>query len=419
MSVRSPLRIVAVATAMALTLIGAVVVLGGPAAAAAVGPITGLAGKCVDVAGGSPANGTSITLYACNGTGAQQWTVGNPDNSVQALGKCMDVAGAGTANGTRVQLYDCNGTNAQKWTVSGRMLVNTGSGKCLDVTGANSANGTPLQIWTCAGGTNQQWTLPTGTPPPPTTGPTAPPPPPNNGWVHPGVLVSRGQLDFIKGRVQAGAQPWTTAFNQMMASRYASLSRVPAPRAVVECGSFSNPNLGCTDEREDAIAAYTTALAWYITGNAAYAQKSIQLMDAWSATITAHTNTNAPLQTGWAGSSWPRAAEIIRYTYGNWPNAEPVRHHAAQRLPPGGPQRLEQQRQLGTVHDGGRRRHRRVPGGPSRVRHARSPGTSTASGRSSTCPATGRCRTRCRAAGWTPVRRSSTTGKASPPSWPV
>lgn len=43
-------------------------------------------------------------------------------------------------------------------------------------------------------------------------------------------------------------------------------------------------------------------------------------MDAWSATITDHTNSNAPLQTGWAGSVWPRAAEIIRYTYTGWPN---------------------------------------------------------------------------------------------------
>ena len=39
------------------------------------------------------------------------------------------------------------------------------------------------------------------------------------------------------------------------------------------------------------------ALAWYITGNASYAQKAIQIMDAWSATITSHTNSNAPLQT--------------------------------------------------------------------------------------------------------------------------
>ena len=44
-------------------------------------------------------------------------------------------------------------------------------------------------------------------------------------------------------------------------------------------------------------------------------------MDAWSAVITSHTNSNAPLQTGWAGSVWPRAAEIIRYTYtGGWAN---------------------------------------------------------------------------------------------------
>ncbi|MFE0628438.1 alginate lyase family protein [Streptomyces sp. NPDC058864] len=137
---------------------------------------------------------------------------------------------------------------------------------------------------------------------------------------HPGVLVSRAQLDFVRGKVQAGAQPWKGAYDQMMASSYASQSRTPKPRAVVECGSYSNPNYGCTDEREDAIAAYTNALAWYITRDAKYAQKAIQLMDAWSATITDHTNSNAPLQTGWAGSVWPRAAEIIRYTYTGWPN---------------------------------------------------------------------------------------------------
>ncbi|HKN56849.1 MAG TPA: alginate lyase family protein, partial [Amycolatopsis sp.] len=140
-------------------------------------------------------------------------------------------------------------------------------------------------------------------------------------FTHPGVLVSRPQLDFVKAKVKAGAQPWKAAFDQMKASSYASLSRTPKPRSVVECGPYSNPNNGCTDEREDAIAAYTDALAWYITGDARYAQKSIALMDAWSAVITGHTNSNAPLQTGWSGSSWPRAAEIIKYTYSSWPNS--------------------------------------------------------------------------------------------------
>jgi hypothetical protein len=139
-------------------------------------------------------------------------------------------------------------------------------------------------------------------------------------FAHPGVLVSRGQLDFVKAKVAAREQPWLSAYTQMIGSRYASLTRVPKARATVECGSYSNPNNGCTDEREDAIAAYTDALAWYITGNEAYARKAIELMDAWSATIRHHTNSNAPLQTGWAGSVWPRAAEIIRYTYPSWPN---------------------------------------------------------------------------------------------------
>ncbi|WP_430378091.1 alginate lyase family protein [Streptomyces sp. B1-3] len=141
-------------------------------------------------------------------------------------------------------------------------------------------------------------------------------------FAHPGVTVSRGQLGFVRGKVEAGAQPWKGALDQMLASKYADLNRTPKPRAVVECGSYSNPNYGCTDEREDAIAAYTDALAWYLTRDDRYARKAIQLMDAWSAVITDHTNSNAPLQTGWAGSTWPRAAEIIKYTYtGNWANS--------------------------------------------------------------------------------------------------
>ncbi|MET9763788.1 alginate lyase family protein [Streptomyces sp. NPDC006372] len=138
-------------------------------------------------------------------------------------------------------------------------------------------------------------------------------------FVHPGVTVSQGQLDFARSKINAGAQPWKGAFDQMMASKYADPDRTPEPRAVVECGPYSNPNHGCTDEREDAIAAYTQAFAWYVTRDERHARKAIELMDAWSAVIKDHTGSNAPLQTGWAGSSWPKAAEIIKYTYsGNW-----------------------------------------------------------------------------------------------------
>ncbi|GAA0815975.1 CAP domain-containing protein [Spirilliplanes yamanashiensis] len=162
--------------------VGALGVLGVTnAMAATAGRITGLAGQCVDVSGARTANGTAIQLYTCNGTGAQNWTVGNSDDSIRALGKCLDVNRSGTADGTLVQLYDCNGTGAQKWTAGEGSLVNPQSGKCLDASGHNSANGTRLIIWTCTGAANQTWTLPgdgtTPPPPPPTTTqpPTQPP----------------------------------------------------------------------------------------------------------------------------------------------------------------------------------------------------------------------------------------------------
>ncbi|HVQ90404.1 MAG TPA: ricin-type beta-trefoil lectin domain protein [Mycobacteriales bacterium] len=124
------------------------------------GQITGLAGKCVDVAGGSTANGAAVQLFGCNGSAAQQWTMGT-DGTVRALGKCLDVTAASTADGAKVQLFDCNGTGAQSWSATaGRDLVNVASNKCLDVTGNSSADATRLQIWTCTGAANQKWTVP-------------------------------------------------------------------------------------------------------------------------------------------------------------------------------------------------------------------------------------------------------------------
>nr|WP_037831552.1 PQQ-dependent sugar dehydrogenase [Streptomyces sp. NRRL S-325] len=124
------------------------------------GAVTGIGGKCVDVAGGATADGTQIQLYTCNGTAAQKWTVGT-DDTLRALGRCMDVSGAGTADGTKIQLYGCNGSGAQKWTPQADgTLKNPASGKCLDAEGVSSADRTRLHLWTCGTGANQKWILP-------------------------------------------------------------------------------------------------------------------------------------------------------------------------------------------------------------------------------------------------------------------
>jgi hypothetical protein len=128
---------------------------------------------------------------------------------------------------------------------------------------------------------------------------SAPQPAQAAAFEHPGVLVSRAQLDFVSANL--GNEPWKSAWEALQRSSYASLSYTAMPRAVVECGEFGDPDHGCSDEREDANAAYTHALRWYLTKDSRYAKKAIQIMDAWSAVITKHTYTGWPQAGRFAG----------------------------------------------------------------------------------------------------------------------
>jgi hypothetical protein len=143
------------------------------------------------------------------------------------------------------------------------------------------------------------------------------------GFNHPGILVNRAQLDEIKKRVTAGKEPQKTAFEALKSNKLGALDYTPHPRATVECGSYSNPDLGCKDEQADSEAAFAQALLWYITGNKTYAENTIRIMNAWSGTLTGgHTNANGQVQASWTGDVWPRAAEIIRNTYKGWSDAD-------------------------------------------------------------------------------------------------
>jgi hypothetical protein len=143
---------------------------------------------------------------------------------------------------------------------------------------------------------------------------------------HPGILVNRAELDLIKQRVHDGVEPQKTAFAKLLESPFADLNYTPSPRATIECGPYSKPDLGCKDERRDAVAAYSQALAWHVTGNEKYARNAIRIMNAWANTLTGgHINDNGPAQAAWAAAIWPRAAEIIRHTSTFWEKADVAR----------------------------------------------------------------------------------------------
>jgi hypothetical protein len=98
---------------------------------------------------------------------------------------------------------------------------------------------------------------------------------------HPGVLVSRAQLDYVKIMVAAHTEPFYSAFLKAQNSNIGSLTYQPfgpPSDGFIKCGPTSNPNIGCSNADNDSSAAYLQSLLWYITGNQQYANNAITLL---------------------------------------------------------------------------------------------------------------------------------------------
>jgi hypothetical protein len=216
--------------------------------------------------------------------------------------------GAGGAGGSGGLSGGATGGTGGERPGSGGAGAAGGAGGSGLATGGAAGQGADASVPTGDGGAGQGG----GDAPPSGTG----------AFRHPGLIWNRSQLDLVRDKVKAGAQPWKAAYDKAMGSRYGSLSYTAQPYEVVECGPYSNPNLGCSEERNDAVAAYTHALAWHVTGNEAHAKKAIEILGAWAVKLKSHANSNALLQAGWGGALWPLSAEIIRHTYPGWAAAD-------------------------------------------------------------------------------------------------
>jgi Alginate lyase len=136
---------------------------------------------------------------------------------------------------------------------------------------------------------------------------------------HPGALINAEQIAFLKAKIMGREEPWASAFEAAKASSIGSLSFKAHPFADVKCSTASaSPDGSCETEKENARAAYTDALIWALSGDSAHAAKAIEILNAWSRLLKSHTNSNTPLQCGWVGTVFARAAELIRHTGAGW-----------------------------------------------------------------------------------------------------
>lgn len=155
---------------------------------------------------------------------------------------------------------------------------------------------------------------------------------PTPPYVHPGIIVSLPMLEKIRSDVQGKVAPVYTAYLSANTTRVARAAGnassglwLADPDYTPQCQPLVGNGSGWVPFKEDAFAAYTHALLWFIEQDEAHAQKAIELLDGWTKQLNKQ-DTSAfinvwGLQTAWGSAVWPRAAEIIRHTYSKWPKA--------------------------------------------------------------------------------------------------
>ncbi|MFI5877135.1 RICIN domain-containing protein [Streptomyces sp. NPDC051445] len=175
-------RFLALRPALFAMLVGsvtAVVALAPPAHAATAFTSTAVnrnGGNCLDVPGGSTADGAQLIQWSCHGQANQTFTFtpvgGTGDQyriSTSGAGKCLEVNGASTADNTTIVQRACGTGAGQKFrltpvaaggtdNVFGVQSVN--SGKCAAPAGDSAASGTGLVQLPCAAAASRTWRLP-------------------------------------------------------------------------------------------------------------------------------------------------------------------------------------------------------------------------------------------------------------------
>lgn len=142
------------------------------------------------------------------------------------------------------------------------------------------------------------------------------------GFVHPGILHTHEDLLRMKEAVDKQEYPQTGSFDILKQINTASAAyRLQGPFPLIARDGKDGHTK--TPVENDLNAAYRNALMWAITGDKNHAQKSVEILNAYSNTLKGITGSNDnALAASLDGFVLVNAAEIMRHTYGEWSKEE-------------------------------------------------------------------------------------------------
>ena len=140
---------------------------------------------------------------------------------------------------------------------------------------------------------------------------------------HPCAMYTADDFARVKAELDGNTIPEVTqAFAALKASPYSSLSRMPEPQELIVRGDPKGTGIDKENyayAMRDAATAYQTALIWKLSGDEAYANKAIEIMNAWAEKCKKITSNDANqvLAAGAQGYTFACAAEMM-LGYSGW-----------------------------------------------------------------------------------------------------
>jgi regulation of enolase protein 1 (concanavalin A-like superfamily) len=134
-------------------------------------------------------------------------------------------------------------------------------------------------------------------------------------FVHPGLLNTAADFDRMRDNVALGIEPWKSGYAALTASWMGQQNGGWAPRAqaTITRGATNNTSI----LYNDIAVCYGSALRWKVSGDTAYADQAVRILNAWAYTLTAVNGDTNVLLTELYSYQFCCAAEIMR-TYPGW-----------------------------------------------------------------------------------------------------
>lgn len=270
----------------------------------------GTTGTSIDisVSGGGGYTDTSITndLLSDYFYGSTTTTVSGLDAStaytiyVYAVG---DVPGQGSTITIDTNVQTTTGDNVNEFVLGGNYVVfqatANGSGEIMIVS-SDKVNG--FQI---VGNASEP----------------EPEPEVTTALVHPGMSHKASDLERMKYQVAAKISPWYDSYVELCQNSKASYSYTVQGSTNLTVVYRDSPYTNKSAWESDSRAAYYNAIRWIVEGDSRYAEKAVEIFNAWTGlTYVQHTGTTT--LTGSMVYIMLEAAEIIKCTYPGWSAAE-------------------------------------------------------------------------------------------------